>query len=201
VAEGTPTETARKPQAKQHQVATHPSSCSAGWQPIRGCWCCTGALTAPRKPIKRVWAALKAWLANSPTLTIQGRIRQVHGFFRARSPAQLLEMAAPTAPRGCQRVRAELRAGRLGGAGGPQARQQRAHPFSAIAWQARKPEGPQPQLEPVTQDDAGHGLMVSVEPSQQFLVFLPANDVPIHGCQQRVLESAGNRARRTGHRR
>jgi transposase len=24
---------------------------------------------------ERVWAALKAWLANSPTLTIQGRLR------------------------------------------------------------------------------------------------------------------------------
>jgi hypothetical protein len=37
----------------------------------------------------------KAWLANSPTLTIQGRLRQVHAFFRQRSPAQLLATAAP----------------------------------------------------------------------------------------------------------
>jgi hypothetical protein len=29
-------------------------------------------------PVERVWAARKAWLANSPTLTIQGRLRQVH---------------------------------------------------------------------------------------------------------------------------
>jgi hypothetical protein len=46
-------------------------------------------------PVERVWAGLKAWLANSPTLTIQGRIRQVHALFRARSPAQILAMAAP----------------------------------------------------------------------------------------------------------
>jgi len=46
-------------------------------------------------PVERVWAALKAWLANSPTLTIGGRVRQVHGFFRARSPAQMLATAAP----------------------------------------------------------------------------------------------------------
>jgi transposase len=46
-------------------------------------------------PVERIWAALKAWLANSPTLTIQGRVRQVHAFFRARSPAQLLATAAP----------------------------------------------------------------------------------------------------------
>jgi hypothetical protein len=35
------------------------------------------------------------WLANSPTATIGGRVRQVHAFFRARSPAQLLATAAP----------------------------------------------------------------------------------------------------------
>jgi len=34
-------------------------------------------------------------VANNPTLTIQGRIRQVHAFFRERSPAQLLATAAP----------------------------------------------------------------------------------------------------------
>ena len=45
--------------------------------------------------VERIWAALKAWLANNPTLTIQGRIRQVHAFFRARSPAQMLATAAP----------------------------------------------------------------------------------------------------------
>jgi transposase len=55
-----------------------------------------GARYSPHdNPVERIWAALKAWLANSPTLTIQGRIRQVHAFFRARSPAQLLATAAP----------------------------------------------------------------------------------------------------------
>jgi len=42
-----------------------------------------------------VWGALKAWLANNPTLTIQGRVRQVHAFFRQRTTAQMLVTAAP----------------------------------------------------------------------------------------------------------
>ena len=55
-----------------------------------------GARYSPHdNPTERIWGTLKAWLANSPTLTIQGRLRQVHAFFRARSPAQLLATAAP----------------------------------------------------------------------------------------------------------
>jgi transposase len=55
-----------------------------------------GARYSPHdNPTERIWAALKAWLANSPTLTMAGRIRQVHAFFRQRSPAQLLATAAP----------------------------------------------------------------------------------------------------------
>jgi transposase len=55
-----------------------------------------GARYSPHdNPVERIWAALKAWLANSPTLTIQGRVRQVHAFFRQRSPTQMLATAAP----------------------------------------------------------------------------------------------------------
>jgi transposase len=55
-----------------------------------------GARYSPHdNPVERVWAALKGWLANSPTSTIQGRIRQVHAFFRQRAPAQMLATAAP----------------------------------------------------------------------------------------------------------
>jgi transposase len=55
-----------------------------------------GARYSPHdNPVERIWGTLKAWLANSPTLTIQGRLRQVHAFFRARSPTQLLATAAP----------------------------------------------------------------------------------------------------------
>lgn len=55
-----------------------------------------GARYSPHdNPAERIWAALKAWLANTPTLTIQGRLRQLHAFFRQRSPAQLLATAAP----------------------------------------------------------------------------------------------------------
>jgi transposase len=55
-----------------------------------------GARYSPHdNPVERIWGALKAWLANSPTSTIQGRVRQVHAFFRQRSPAQMLATAAP----------------------------------------------------------------------------------------------------------
>jgi transposase len=55
-----------------------------------------GARYSPHdNPTERIWGALKAWLANSPTSTIQGRVRQVHAFFRQRSPAQMLATAAP----------------------------------------------------------------------------------------------------------
>jgi transposase len=55
-----------------------------------------GARYSPHdNPTERIWGALKAWLANSPTSTIQGRVRQVHAFFRQRSPTQLLATAAP----------------------------------------------------------------------------------------------------------
>jgi transposase len=46
-------------------------------------------------PVERIWGALKVALANSPTLTIAGRIGQVHAFFRQRTNAQLLATAAP----------------------------------------------------------------------------------------------------------
>jgi transposase len=55
-----------------------------------------GARSSPHdNPVERIWGALKAYLANSPTPTMAGRIRQVHAFFRQRSPAQLLVTAAP----------------------------------------------------------------------------------------------------------
>jgi transposase len=55
-----------------------------------------GARYSPHdNPVERIWGALKAWLANSPTLTIQGRVRQVHAFFRQRSPIDMLATAAP----------------------------------------------------------------------------------------------------------
>jgi transposase len=55
-----------------------------------------GARYSPHdNPVERIWAALKAALANSPTLTIAGRVRQVHAFFRGRTDAQMLATAAP----------------------------------------------------------------------------------------------------------
>jgi len=55
-----------------------------------------GARYSPHdNPVERIWGALKAWLANNPTATIQGRVRQAHAFFRQRTPAQMLTTAAP----------------------------------------------------------------------------------------------------------
>jgi hypothetical protein len=64
--------------------------------PSQGGGVARGPLQPHDNPVERIWAALKAWLANSPTSTIQGRLRQVHAFFRQRSPAQLLATAAPS---------------------------------------------------------------------------------------------------------
>jgi transposase len=55
-----------------------------------------GARYSPHdNPVERVWGTLKAWLANNPTLTIQGRVRQVHAFFRQPTTTQMLATAAP----------------------------------------------------------------------------------------------------------
>jgi transposase len=64
-----------------------------------------GARYSPHdNPVERVWGALKAWLANTPTLTIQGRVRQVHAFFRARSPQSCWRPPRPTAHPGSPTV-------------------------------------------------------------------------------------------------
>ncbi|WP_435109269.1 IS630 family transposase [Nocardiopsis synnemataformans] len=54
-----------------------------------------GARYSPHdNPAERVWAALKAYVANT-AVSWPGRRRQVHAFFRSRSPDQLLVTAAP----------------------------------------------------------------------------------------------------------
>jgi transposase len=64
-----------------------------------------GARYSPHdNPVERIWAALKAWLANSPTLTIQGRLRQVHAFFHERTPPRCWRLPRRTAHHGCPRV-------------------------------------------------------------------------------------------------
>ena len=45
-------------------------------------------------PVERIWAALKNYVANT-AVTWPGRLRQIHSFFRNRSPSQLLDAAAP----------------------------------------------------------------------------------------------------------
>jgi transposase len=56
-----------------------------------------GARYSPHdNPVERIWAALKAYLANT-AVTWPGRLRQAHAFFRQRSPAQMLTTAAPWA--------------------------------------------------------------------------------------------------------
>ncbi len=54
-----------------------------------------GARYSPHdNPVERIWAALKAFIANTAT-GWPGRRRQVHAYFRARSPDQMLATAAP----------------------------------------------------------------------------------------------------------
>ncbi|PZH18092.1 IS630 family transposase [Streptomyces sp. NTH33] len=56
-----------------------------------------GARYSPHdNPVERIWAALKAHLANT-AVTWPGRRRQAHAFFRQRSPTQMLTTAAPWA--------------------------------------------------------------------------------------------------------
>jgi hypothetical protein len=55
---------------------------------LRAGWAAPGPSSCPS-------SCPEAWLANNPTLTIQGRVRQVHAFFRQRTTAQMLATAAP----------------------------------------------------------------------------------------------------------
>jgi transposase len=45
-------------------------------------------------PAERIWAALKNYVANT-AVSWPGRLRQIHSFFRSRSPDQMLATAAP----------------------------------------------------------------------------------------------------------
>jgi hypothetical protein len=54
-----------------------------------------GARYSPHdNPAERIWAALKNYVANT-AVTWPGRLRQIHSFFRNRSPSQMLDAAAP----------------------------------------------------------------------------------------------------------
>ena len=54
-----------------------------------------GARYSPHdNPAERIWAALKNYVANT-AVSWPGRLRQIHSFFRSRSPDQILDTAAP----------------------------------------------------------------------------------------------------------
>jgi hypothetical protein len=54
-----------------------------------------GARYSPHdNPVERIWAALKNYEANT-AVSWPGRLRQIHSFFRSRSPDQMLDTAAP----------------------------------------------------------------------------------------------------------
>ena len=57
--------------------------------PATCCACCTAPTS--RTHLRRA----QAWLTNNPTLTIQGRVLQVHASFRQRTTAHVLATAAP----------------------------------------------------------------------------------------------------------
>jgi transposase len=54
-----------------------------------------GARYSPHdNPVERAWGGLKNYVANT-AVTWPGRLRQIHSFFRNRSPGQMLAMTAP----------------------------------------------------------------------------------------------------------
>jgi transposase len=54
-----------------------------------------GARYSPHdNPVERIWAGLKNYIAST-TVTWPGRLRQIHAYFRSRSPDQMLDAAAP----------------------------------------------------------------------------------------------------------
>ena len=54
-----------------------------------------GARYSPHdNPAERIWAALKNYVANT-AVSWPGRLRQIHSFFHARSPGQMLSTGAP----------------------------------------------------------------------------------------------------------
>jgi transposase len=54
-----------------------------------------GARYSPHdNPVERVWGGLKNYVANT-AVTWPGRLRQIHSYFRNRSPGQMLDLAAP----------------------------------------------------------------------------------------------------------
>ncbi len=69
----------------------------------------SGARYSPHdNPVERIWAALKNYVANT-AMCWPGRLRQIHSFFRNRSPDQMLATAAPwTSPLATAEFRAEL---------------------------------------------------------------------------------------------
>jgi hypothetical protein len=68
-----------------------------------------GARYSPHdNPVERIWGALKNYVANT-AVTWPGRLRQIHSFFRARSPDEMLDAAAPLdQPMAAAGLRAEL---------------------------------------------------------------------------------------------
>ena len=68
-----------------------------------------GARYSPRdNPAERIWGTLKNHVANT-AVSWSGRLRQIHSFFRNRSPDQMLATAAPLdQPLATSGLRAEL---------------------------------------------------------------------------------------------
>jgi hypothetical protein len=81
--------------ARQRQHALQPGSRALVGRP-RSRPLLYGARYSPHhNPVERVWGAMKRHLANLPTLTMLGRIQDVHAFFRAHSRAQMLATSSP----------------------------------------------------------------------------------------------------------
>ena len=63
-----------------------------------------GARYSPHdNPAERIWTTLKNYVANT-AVTRPARLRQIHSFFRNRSPDQMLDTPRPGPVPGCHRV-------------------------------------------------------------------------------------------------
>jgi hypothetical protein len=55
---------------------------------------CSARYSPHDNPVERIWGALKNYVAST-AVTWPARLRQIHSFFRARSPDEMLDTAAP----------------------------------------------------------------------------------------------------------
>ena len=94
-ARGVPAGPGDRGDLRQRQHPPRPQGHRATWSKHPRLELLYGARYSPHdNPAERIWGALKNYVANT-AVSWPGRLRQIHSFFRARSPDQMLATAAP----------------------------------------------------------------------------------------------------------